>query len=459
MFLGRCNELKEIKEGLKTDRFESFFIYGRRRVGKTELINEAIKNTDKLVVSFECIKSSIEANLILFTNKLKNIFNDNYLHFNDFGDLFEYVFLKSLKEEIIFIIDEFSFLLDGDFSIESLLASTIDKYKSDSNIKLFISGSYVSLMKQMVEYESHSYGRFTHILLIRPFNYYESSLFYPNYSDEDKMMIYSVLGGIPFFNSLIDTSKGALDNIIDLVIKKDSILEHEINEMILLETSKTSNMNHIITLISKGIKKYKDITESLSQIGSTKPDYLLKKLIDMDIVKKVFPINDENNKKRIMYLFNDNLLHFYYRYIFYTPYQEFRANPKFYFDNFIKESFYNEYLPKKFESISREFLIRKNLNNEINPVILKIGNYSYDDSKNKINREFDVVTLDKNGYISYECKYTSSPVDNRVIKEEIDQTKNLNINFYKLGFISKSGFTNDVDKKKYNCYTLSDFYK
>ena len=459
MFIGRTNELNEIVDGLKTDRFESFLIYGRRRVGKTELINEGIKHSDAIIVSYECIKSTIKDNLVLFTNKLKNIFNDNYIHFDSFNELFTYVFNKSLTQNILLFIDEFSFLLEEDFSIESSLAVIIDRYKSKTKMKLFISGSYVSLIEKMIEYGSHSYGRYTHIMLIRPFDYYDSSLFYKDYSDEDKIMLYSVFGGIPYFNSLIDTNKSALDNILNLVVKRDSILEHEINEMVLAETNKITNMNVVVSLIARGINKYKDIYDNLSSMGISKPDYLLKKLLEMDIIKKVFPINEENNKKKVFYQFKDNLLNFYYRFIFYTPYQEFRTNPKFFYDNFIKEEFEKEYLPKLFEMISMEYLFRANINSLIKPIILKIGKYSFNDSQNKINREFDVVTLDKNGYVSYECKYTNSKIDSRIIVEEENQTKNLSINFYKLGFISKSGFSDDIDKKKYNCFNLNDFYK
>ncbi len=99
-----------------------------------------------------------------------------------------------------------------------------------------------------------------------------------------------------------------------------------------------------------------------------------------------------------------------------------------------------------------------NFANKMNPVVLDIGSYSFDDAKNKINREFDVVTLDNNGYISYECKYTNELISNKIIKEEEMQIKSLDINFYKLGFISKNGFKSDVDKSKYNCFTLDDFY-
>ncbi len=458
MFIGRKNELNEINDGIKNDRFESFLVYGRRRVGKTELINEGIKNSNYTIVAYECIKSTVKDNLFLFTNKLKSIFKENYIHFESFSELFKYIFEKSLSNNILLFIDEFSFLLEEDFSIESSLAVIIDSYKSKTKMKLFISGSYVSLMEKMIEYGSHSYGRYTHIMLIRPFDYYDSSLFYSAYSDEEKIMMYSVFGGIPYFNSLIDTNKSAMDNILNLVVKRDSILEHEISEMVLAETNKISNMNVVISLIARGINKYKDIYDNLSSMGISKPDYLLKKLLEMDIIKKVFPINEENNKKKVFYQFKDNLLNFYYRFLFYTPYQEFRTNPKFFYDNFIKEEFEKEYLPKLFEMISMEYLFRANINSLIKPIILKIGKYSFNDFQNKINREFDVVTLDKNGYVSYECKFTNSKINNKIVVEEEQQTKNLNITFYKLGFISKNGFSNDVDAEKYNCISLSDFY-
>ena len=117
-----------------------------------------------------------------------------------------------------------------------------------------------------------------------------------------------------------------------------------------------------------------------------------------------------------------------------------------------------QYLPTKFEGISKEFLIRANKANRISPLIYEIGTYSFDDARNKINRQFDVVTLDKIGYISYECKYTDKPVGNAVINEEVYQCASSNLSFYRLGFISKNGFTDDVDRSKYNLFELSEFY-
>lgn len=458
MFIGRESELQELKDTLKTDRLETILIYGRRRVGKSEIIRQSLIDCELPIVNFECRKSSLFLNIENITKVFSNTFSLSNLSFNSFEEFFDYAFQYSIEHKYVLVIDEFSFLLENDFSIESSLAVAIDKYKNKSKLKLIISGSYITLMTNMIEFGSHSFGRFNHILSIKPFDYYMSSLFYPDFSTEDKIKMYSVFGGIPYFNSLIDTSKSADQNIIDLIIKEGSILEHEISEMILSETNKISSLNDLISIIGSGKTKYKDIVSIMKQWNNARPDYLISKLIDMNIIKKVTPINQKNNSKRMRFEFDDNHIHFYYKYLFNNPYSINRRDKEFFFGNFIKEDLESSFIPHKFEKISKEFLLKMNFAHKVNPIILDIGSYSFDDAKNKINREFDVVTLDKNGYISYECKYTNEPISNKIIQEEKQQTKDLNIQFYKLGFISKNGFESDVDRTKYNCFTLDDFY-
>ena len=373
--------------------------------------------------------------------------------------MFDYLFKQSLEKEYVLVLDEFSFLLNEDFGIESSLAAAIDKYKNKSKIHLFISGSYVGLMEKMIGKESHSYGRFNHVIPLRPFDYYDSAKFYQSYSAEDKIMLYSVFGGVPYFNSLIDTNKTALDNIFDLLIKTDSICEREIDETTMAETTKVPLLNELLTIIASGKTKYSDINSVFNSQNKSKPDYFLDKLIDMDFIEKVFPINDENNKKRITYAIKDNLVNFYYSYLFNAKSRELRREPSFYYDNFIKEDFLSKYIPERFERISKEFLIRMNLKGLIKPPFFSIGTYSYNNAKEKINRQFDVATKDENGYIAYECKYTDALIDQKIVNEEEYQTSNLpDIKFYKLGFISKSGFAKNIDSEKYNLFALSDFF-
>ena len=152
-------------------------------------------------------------------------------------------------------------------------------------------------------------------------------------------------------------------------------------------------------------------------------------------------------------------MEFYYRYIYrYKNANSYLSVDDFY-EKFVKEDLMNKYLPYKFESISKELLIRANKAHKLNPLFYDIGTYSFNDEKHKINRQFDLVTKDKNGYISYECKYKNKPISRSVVREEEHQILNSGLNVYKLGFISKSEFDEGVEKDKYNLFTLDDFYK
>ena len=135
MFFGRTQEVQEIKDALASSKFEAIMLYGRRRVGKTEIIKQSVKDNDTLTIHYECKKVSNDSNLYnlgLLVNKELKLGNITY---NDFDSLFDQVFKYSINNKIIFIIDEFSFLLNEDFSIESSLAIAIDKYKNESKLK------------------------------------------------------------------------------------------------------------------------------------------------------------------------------------------------------------------------------------------------------------------------------------------------------------------------------------
>ncbi len=459
MFIGREKELKEITEKINNDRFESILIYGRRRIGKTELIKTAAKQFNGTYIYYECKKSLLGDNLDSFNLLLQRIFKIKFT-FDSIKDALNYVFEYSRNNKVLLVIDEFPFLVESLPTIVSDIRDLIDEYKTSTSMKFILSGSYVDTMKSLNEGNSETYGRFTGIINLKTFDYYESSLFYPNYSDEDKILMYSVFGGVAFFNSLIDNTKSAIDNIKNLLIEQNSILQLEIEHTISAETNKIPAVNSVVELIGRGITKYSDLVNQLTSKNGSKinPDYLLNKLIDMEIIEKVFPINEKNNKKRAFYCFHDNLMEFYYRYIYRNKNMNSILSADDFYKELIEEDLNQYYLPKKFESISKEFLIRANRFHKISPLFYEIGTYSFNDARKKINRQFDVVTFDKFGYISYECKYMKKPLDKSIICEEEHQLISSGLNVYKLGFISKNGFEKDIDDKKYNLFTLHDFF-
>jgi hypothetical protein len=342
--------------------------------------------------------------------------------------------------------------------MDSILQSLIDKYKDSANITFILLGSYVDIMKSLLEHENPLFGRVDLTLNLKQMDYYDSALFYPNFSDEDKIRIYSVFGGIPYYNRLVDDSISVKENLIELIASPDARLENEIEMYLKSEISKIVNANEVIEALAKGYSKYSDIlSQSHVSSGSTMVD-VLDRLMRMEIVERKSPINIAFNRKKTGYFICDNLSLFYYRYIFKYASQLKIMNPDIFYDKYIAQDFEEQYVPHQFENICSQYLIRKNRAGEINPMFEKIGKYYYDNPKERSNGEFDVVTYDENGYVFYEVKFRKKPIDDEIIDEEISQVKATGLDCYKYVFISRSGFK--ADKRELTEFiNLEDLFK
>lgn len=459
MFIGRQRELTELREKLENDRFEAVLIYGRRRIGKTALIRQAAEAFHGRFLYYECRRSLFSDNLDGMNRLLKHDFGHTF-SFQEFHDILNFVLEKAEKERILFVLDEFPFLMLEKPSVVSDIRDMLDTNRNRINLKLILSGSYVDMMKSLIEGSSETFGRFTGVISLKPFDYYDAAQFYPDYTPQEKLMMYSVFGGVAFFNSLIDPQKTPMENIQRLVVQPDSILQLEIEHTISAETSKIPMVNSVIEIIGEGETKYSEIKKKLlSKSGKeVNIDYLLKKLTDMEILEKKAPINDSGNRKRTFYVFADNLMQFYYQFIF--PYKAMNSIMPVdaFMKEFVENKFRERYLPLKFERVTREYLIRANQKGIISPPIYQVGTYFFDDARKRVNRQFDVVTQDRNGYISYECKYSASPVSPSVIREEEYQVRECGLSFYRLGFASCSGFSKDISPNQYSLVTLQDMY-
>ena len=160
----------------------------------------------------------------------------------------------------------------------------IDEYRDRSNMKLIICGSYVDTMKELLAKQNPLYGRIDLTLNLKPMDYYESALFYPAFSDEDKVRIYSVFGGIPYYNRLIDGKKSVRENIIELIASPGARLENEVSMYLSSEISKITNANEVFEALAKGFSRYKDILDQSHVSSGPALVDVLDKLIRMDAV-------------------------------------------------------------------------------------------------------------------------------------------------------------------------------
>lgn len=456
-FIGRVEELKKLNKIINSKDFAATLIFGRRRVGKSELVKYVLKENEELKIYYECKEVSEKSNVQGLSDILSEELNLPKLKFEDIESILKYIFELSINKKMILVLDEYSYLKKTINGIDSILQVLIDKYKDTSKLSLIILGSYVDIMKSLLLHSNPLYGRIDLTIELKPMDYYDSSLFYPNFSSEDKIKIYSVFGGIPYYNRLIDDSRSVKENIIELIASNGARLENEVSMYLNSEISKIVNVNEVFEALSKGYCKYSDIlSQSHVSSGPTLID-VLDKLIRMGIVSKMNPINDSNNKKKFGYYISDNLSLFYYRYIFKYLSQMKIMNADFFYSKYIEQDFEQQYVPHVFETICMQYLIRKNKKGEIKPVFEKIGKYYYDNPKEHTNGEFDVVTQDEKGYVFYEAKFRKNPINSSIIENEIKQVKSTGLNCYKYVFISKSGFQCDRNENV-DYIELDDFF-
>lgn len=439
-FIGRTRQLKQLEREIDTDRMSFALIYGRRRIGKSELIKQALKDSQKKSLYYECKQVSEKSNVDAICDLLSEQFNLPKLGLDSIEEVLDYLFKAAKDEKLVLVLDEYPYLMGGIKGMDSILQAKIDQYRENSKLTIVILGSYVEIMKSLLEHSNPLFGRVDLVINLQQMDFYDSALFYPNYSAEDKIRIYSVFGGIPYYNRLIDDRKTVRENIIELISAPGARLENEVTMYLNSEIAKINNANEVIDALSRGYSKFSDILSQSHVTSSPTLVDILNKLIRMELVEKSSPINDENNRKKTSYSICDNLTLFYYRYIFKYSSQQRIMDEDVFYDKYIDQNFEEDYVPHRFETICRQYLIRQNRIGQISPVIEKIGKYYYDDPVNHRNGEFDVVTLDEKGYVFYEVKFRKNRFSKAIIDKEIEQVKATELNPYKYVFISRSGF-------------------
>ena len=439
-FIGRTQELKKLSKVINNDSQQFALIYGRRRVGKSELVKQALKQCDAKAVYYECKQVSEASNTASLGDILSETMSLPKLGYTSIEALLKYIFELSEQEKIVLVLDEYPYLKRDVKGMDSILQALLDTYKDRSHLTLIILGSFVETMKSLLEHKNPLYGRADLTIDLKQMDYYESAAFYPDFSDEDKVRAYAVFGGIPYYNRLIDDSMSVKDNIIELIAAPGARLENEVAMYLNAEISKITNANEVFEALAAGFTRYSDIlSQSHVSSGPTLVD-VLDKLIKMELVGKVTPINDPGNKKKAAYVIVDNFSQFYYRFIFKFSSQMKIMDPDVFYDKYIAADLDAAYVPRRFEDICRQYLIRQNKAGNIDPVIEKIGKYYYDDPINHTNGEFDIVTEDERGYAFYEVKFKKDPVTEQDIQTEIEQVKRSGLNCCKYAFISRSGF-------------------
>ena len=463
MFHCRDKELHDLNKRYKKNDFECIVVYGRRRVGKTALINEFCKG--KPTVFFSALNASSQENLEALS---KAIYEKDYPGaetapvYQSFDAAFAEITRMAEEERVVFVIDEYPYLAKANKSISSRLQHIIDHIWKNGKLFLILCGSSMSFMEyQVLGYESPLYGRRTGQFKIQALTYKEMTAFNPNLTDEQQAFIYGITGGIPHYINKLDVDGDIDEALKENLFNTSSYLYEEPENLLKQELREPAIYNSVITAVASGASHSNEIA---TKVGIESPicAKYLKVLLELGILVKETPITEKAGKKTI-YSIGDNFFRFWYRFVPQNTSAISAGKIERIYDPIIKKH-YPDYMGLIFEQMCREYLF---LYAEDVPVVLSdIGQWWGTDSNAKKEVQIDIIgtPAEGNEYIIGSCKYRNTPVgvdELELLKQYADVFgKGDKYHYY---IFSKSGFTQGLqelgDKGEVRLVTLQDMYR
>lgn len=465
MFIGRKQELKVLEETYNKNGFQMTVIYGRRRIGKSKLITEFIK--DKSASYYVASQSSLEDNILKWSEQftkdlapeLKGAAFTNMEHF------FDFVGSQCKDEKTIIALDEIPYIAEADESFLSRFQVAVDTILSTKNVYLIICGSAISFMeKEILSEKSPLFGRRTNQIFLKPFDYLDSALFTPNYTYEEKAIVYGVTGGVAKYLSLFDDRLSLDENLINNFFNTSGYLYEEPLNLLTQEFRSINTYNSVIEICANGANKVSEIADK-AHISTATLSYVLNSLMTVGIISKILPITEPENKKKISYEITDGLYRFWYTFIPSAKPAIEMNRGEVYYNNFVKNKLHL-FMGSVFEDICRYYTLIQGLDGKLNCFVTNVGKW-WGNGHDRIPTDIDVVGIDESGKkaILGECKFKNEVIDKGIYDDLMNRIGLIHNRYQEVQFLffSLSGYskwiTDNVDTEKIKLLTIEDLYQ
>ncbi len=441
-FYDRTSELRELERIYELSKNTSHFtvIVGRRRVGKTRLVEEFIKNKP-YIYFFVSRKSS--AMLIEEFSRIMRDFYGNSPMFYRWEDLFEYLFTHG--ERLIVVIDEFQNFQYSSPEVFSILQKVYDKYKEEGKTMLIVMGSYISMMKRIFQDSREPlFGRATESMGLRPLSPSTaiSIAMDMGFSAEESITLHSIFGGLPKYYVMLE-EQGLKGKSVSEVLKRSfftefSLLRDEVKSTLVEDFGPNySTYFSILEAISQGYMTFTAISDKTGIKRDSLSKYLHVLRDDFSLISTKMPISREKSTKRTRYVISDNLVDFWFRFVFSQS-------------SLIEIGNYGEALSNTMEGIP--MFVASKFEDLVREAIRKELGYTFVGSWwSRKGEEIDIVAIDKKkgealfGEVKWRNRKTGcGELTELEKKSELTGIKGIKKRYL---LVSKSGFTENCLKE------------
>ena len=386
MFIDRTEELAAMNKWYEEGKAEMILMYGRRRAGKTRLLQEFMKGKPSLYFMADVSASILE----VFGKSLK----DRFVRFSTWDDFFDFLEIEAKEKRIVVAIDEFQYLCDANRAWPTILQRRWESLKK-TRIMLILCGSIVSSIYRIaMGYGSALYGRKTREMEILPMGFIDARELLPSYSPEDAAYAYAILGGVPRYLEEFDDGKNLYENISDRILDKNAFLYREPINLFYEEFKKPTVYLSILSALAEGAKKFGELSD-LARVPTNKLPKYLSVLERVKIVERRAPVTEKRARTRnTRYELSDNFMRFFFKFV-YPERSTTELGEKGPALERIKREL-DSFAGRAFEKMSEQFLIKRK------PVpFTRIGRW-WDKSG-----EIDIVSLNEPGKSAafFECKW------------------------------------------------------
>jgi hypothetical protein len=388
LFADREQELQFLENHYKTKNAELVVIYGRRRVGKTELALKFSRNKPHI---YFLADRRTEAELIQeLKQRMGNYLEDESfakLAIRDWTELFQEFTKWNENQRTIIIIDEFPMLIEANHVIPSVFQKIWDQNLKNTSTMLILLGSSIAMMEtEVLDYKSPLYGRRTAQWKLDPLKLFHLKPFYPKYSIETLMYVYGCLGGVPAYLQKFDPELDFWQNVEQRILTKGEFLYEEAEFLLREELREPRNYSSILKAIAQGANTYGEILNQTNMDKSMLSKYA-SVLGDLGFIKRTYPIGAKPKPRKGQYTIADNYLRFWFKYVLPNKTELETGNTNNVLAK-IKED-YNTYLGHTFEQTALEILTEMKTRNALPFSFTTIGKWWFKDT------EIDLIATDE----------------------------------------------------------------